>query len=127
MNRVLLTVVLLLAIIALSPSILSDSVFAQTPSQPVITATQIDGSGVSLAHIQFGNTFGTAVSLNEILAGTARADTGITIASLTFTGGQFDPQVSLDCDGKIYITTGVSGITDTNVPIAIIIGDPGNK
>ena len=127
MNRVLLTVVFLLAIIALSPSILSDSVFAQTPSQPVITATQIDGSGVSLAHIQFGNTFGNAVSLNEIFAGTARADTGITIASLTFTGGPNDPQVSLDCDGKIYITTAPSGITDTNVPIAIIIGDPGTS
>ena len=127
MNRVLLTVVFLLAIIALSPSILSDSVFAQTPSQPVITATQIDGSGVSLAHIQFGNTFGTAVSLNEIFAGTARADTGITIASLTFTGGRFDPQASLDCDGKIYITTAPSGITDTNVPISIIIGDPGTS
>ena len=127
MNVPLLSVIFILAIIALSPSILSDSVFAQTPSQPVITATQIDGSGVSRAHIQFGNTFGNAVSLNEIFEGTARADTGITIASLTFTGRSFDPQVSLDCDGKLYITTEPTGINNQNVPIAIIIDNPGTS
>ena len=107
---------------------LSSQVAAQTADTPVITATSIDGSGVSLAHIQFGNTFGTAVSLNEIFAGTARENTGITIASLSFTpSGRFDPTAALDCNGKIFFSTGVSGITDTLVSIAIIIDDPGTS
>ena len=107
---------------------LSSQVAAQTADTPVITATSIDGSGVSLAHIQFGNTFGTAVSLNEIFAGTARENTGITIASLSFTpSGRFDPTADLDCNGKIFFSTGVSGITDTLVSIAIIIDDPGTS
>ena len=110
---------------------LSSQVAAQTsttPDIPVITATSIDGSGVSLARIDFGNTFGTAVSLNEIFAGTARVDTGITIASLSFTpSGRFDPTAALDCFGKIFFSTGISGITDTPVNIAIIIDAPGTS
>ena len=99
--------------------------FAQTT--PYTITNNVIVGDVSRAHINFGNVFGSAISLNEIFEGTARADTGITIASLTFTGGSTDPQVSLDCDGKIYITTEPSGITDTNVPIAIIIDNPGTS
>ena len=83
----------------------------------------------SRADINFGNTFGAAISLDEILAGTARAGTGITIASLTFdnssAGSQFN--ASLDCDGKIYIDTGTTTFTDIDFPIDIIIDDPGTS
>ena len=108
---------------------LSSQVAAQTADIPVITATSIDGSGVSRAHIQFGNIFGAAVSLNEILAGTARANTGITIASLAFTQPFGSPtfMALLDCDGKIYITTEGTGYNDTPFSIAVIINDPGTS
>ena len=33
----------------------------------------------------------------------------------------------LDCDGKIYITTEASGVTDTNFPITAIINNPGTS
>ncbi len=49
MNMLLISVVFLLAIIALSPSILSDSVFAQTtvatPANPIDVSSITDGVG----------------------------------------------------------------------------------
>ena len=127
MNRLLPTTIFLLAIIALSPSF-SDSVFAQTIIPHTITDPRIDGD-VSKAHINFENTFGAAVSLNEILTGTTRADTGITISSLTFTPVPYSPQIQsqLDCNGDIYITTGTTSYSDTDLPISIIIDNPGTS
>ena len=122
------TFLLFFAFVTVTMSYSLTRVQAQTADTPTITATSIDGGGVSRAHINFGNTFGTAVSLNEIFAGTARVDTGITIASLsTPSRGQFDPTAALDCDGKIFFSTGASGIADTPLNIAIIIGNPGTS
>ena len=122
------TFLLFFAFVTVTMSYSLTRVQAQTADTPTITATSIDGSGVSRARIDFGNTFGTAVSLNEIFAGTTRVDTGITIASLSFTpSGQFDPTAALDCDGKIFFSTGISGITDTPVSIAVIIDNSGTS
>ena len=109
---------------------LSSQVAAQaTADTPVITATSINAtSGASLAHIQFGNTFGNAVSLNDIFTGTARAGTGITIASLTFTPNRpSEPTARLDCNGAIFFSTGSSGINDANISIDAIINNPGTS
>ena len=127
MNRLLPTTIFLLAIIALSPSF-SDSVFAQTIVPPTITDPRIDGD-VSKAHINFENTFGASVSLNEILTGTPRANTGITISSLTFTPVPYSSQIQahLDCNGDIYITTGTTSYSDTDLPISVIIDNPGTS
>ncbi len=125
-NTVLLVVIFLLSIITPSQS-LSYSVFAQTPLY-TITDQRIDGE-ISRANINFGNSFSAAVSLNEFLAGTTRADTGITIASLTFTQPQFTTTilVFLDCDGKIYITTEPTSYDNTPLPIFLVIDDPGTS
>ncbi len=127
MNVPLLSVIFILAIIALSPSILSDSVFAQTT--PYTITNNVIVGDVSRAHIQFGNVFGSAISLNEIFEGTARADTGITISSVTFTQPPSAPtfMALLDCDGKLYITTEATGYTDTHFPIVAIIDNPGTS
>ena len=127
MNRLLPTTMFLLAIIALSPSF-SDSVFAQTIVPPTITDPRIDGD-VSKAHINFENTFDASISLNEILTGTPRANTGITISSLTFTPVPYSSQIEahLDCNGDIYITTGTTSYSDTDLPISIIIDNPGTS
>ena len=109
---------------------LSSQVAAQaTADTPVITATSINAtSGASLAHIQFGNTFGNAVSLNDIFTGTARAGSGITIASLTFTPNRpSEPTARLDCNGAIFFSTGSSGINDANITIDAIINNSGTS
>ena len=99
---------------------------AQTTTTYTITNPRIVGDE-SRAHIHFGNDFTAAVSLNEIFAGTARADTGITIASVTFTKTIGGPEAFLDCNGKIFITTLGSETGDVNLAIVIIIDDAGTS
>ena len=104
--------------------------FAQTTVPPPYTITniRIDGD-LSRADINFGTAFGAAIPLDEILAGTTRAGTGITISSVTFAPVPFNPgfMAFLDCDGKIYITTGSSNPFATDFPISVIINDPGTS
>ena len=123
-NTVLLAVIFILTIITVS--YISDSAFAQTV--PYTITNQIIDGIISRADINFGNTFGAAVSLNEYLTGTVRADSGITISSLTFTQLPSSPQIMafLDCNGDIYVTTGSSEIS-TLLSIFLVIDDPGTS
>ena len=124
-NTVLLAVIFILTIITVS--YISDSAFAQTV--PYTITNQIIDGMISRADINFGNTFGAAVSLNEYLTGTVRADSGITISSLTFTQlPSSSPQIMalLDCNGDIYVTTGSSEIS-TLLSIFLVIDDPGTS
>ena len=104
--------------------------FAQTTVPPPYTITniRIDGD-LSRADINFGTAFGAAIPLDEILAGTTRAGTGITISSVTFAPVPFNPgfMAFLDCDGKIYITTTSRNPFATDFPISVIINDPGTS